>query len=241
MAAEIETPSVPSRLYRYRPLDSDINSDIVKQEIDALQRNYIWCGNFNALNDAMEGLVRPSSLLSDDEELYEKYDDKLFQSMGKLGVASFSESHKNDTMWAHYANKFNGICISYKFRTLMKCLSKGSSFVRMNYSDQAPLLMAKTTDFTKAAKTTLSTKNPRWLSEREWRLFSNKQGRVTYRYPAAISSVYIGVKVDSSVALHIRRVIDELDADIKAYRMKIDGYNIQFRLARPEFIRRKTF
>jgi hypothetical protein len=56
--AEIRTLIEPSHLYRYRSLeDQKLN-----QEISAIQERYLWCSNFEAMNDPMEGTYEATAI-----------------------------------------------------------------------------------------------------------------------------------------------------------------------------------
>lgn len=55
-------------------------------------------------------------LLFEFPELYIKHIKKLL--FNNFCVASFSETYKNEPMWAHYANNENGICLKFKIQDI---------------------------------------------------------------------------------------------------------------------------
>lgn len=74
MPAEIEKPVLPRRLYRYRSFTPRVSDDLkesvlVKREIDSIREPYLWCANFEHMNDPMEGVFRPSTRLNASPEL----------------------------------------------------------------------------------------------------------------------------------------------------------------------------
>lgn len=89
-----------------------------------------------------------------------------------IGMCSFSEVHDHELMWAHYADQFRGICISYSLSKLLKGLPREVTFVRMFYNETEPTIHRTTDDPGQLAKMVLSYKNYRWLYEREWRMFA---------------------------------------------------------------------
>ncbi|WP_363793034.1 DUF2971 domain-containing protein [Mesorhizobium sp.] len=130
-------------------------------------------------------------------------------------------------MWAHYAGQFNGICVAYDFKKLLGSLENGS-FVRMNYSEQAPILGTPVFRLDKMARVALSTKNHRWMTEREWRLFAPSRGKVAYTDASAACAIYIGSRVSTRVRNQILELLKPSRPTIPIYKMSIDGYQIKF-------------
>lgn len=172
--ASVKTYSTPSRLYRYRPL----TPSIIEREIKAVVDGYIWCPEFSAMNDPMEGVHRLSlkSILNGDKaEL-----SKVQREKAKLGIASLSEVHDHEPMWAHYASQFKGMCVSYRTSRLLKALPDEYDLVRMAYNEKPPILLADRSTPIDKAKLSLATKTVRWASEREWRLIVPTHGPAFY-------------------------------------------------------------
>lgn len=82
----------------YRPIDS--------YTIDAIKENYIWFSHPDDFNDPLE-----SSYYESDEN-----DKEMKTILKDVRIRSFSQSnnHLNQLLWAHYADKFNGIIIEYE-------------------------------------------------------------------------------------------------------------------------------
>ncbi|MER8689902.1 DUF2971 domain-containing protein [Mesorhizobium sp. M1136] len=225
--AEIEIYSTPRRLYRYRSLMKADGKSSVERELDAIINSYILCPTFSEMNDPMEGLLSPSKIFKNDLEIFEVKSKQISTAMSKLGIASFSETYNHEPMWSHYAGQFNGICVAYDFKKLLSSLQTGA-FVRMNYSEQAPILDTSSFRPDQMARVALSTKNHRWMTEREWRLFAPSRGPVTYREASAASAIYIGSRVSSRIRSQIFEILKPSRPTIPIFKMSIDGYQIKF-------------
>jgi len=219
--AQIVTYARPSRLFRYRR----INEETLERELEAIEKGYVFCAGHTTLNDPMEGGHRLSALLSNGRSR-EAVKEKVKQAITSMGIASFSEIKNHETMWAHYANNFKGICISYRTASLISGLAGDIDIVKMNYSEDPPVLLRNSETPEKRAKLALSYKTLRWSQEREWRVFALNQGPQRYKNISAVSSVYIGARVDRREKESIVRRMSE--ARIPVYEMRIDSYQLGF-------------
>lgn len=222
--ASIETYTQPISLYRYRSLNTSVQ---LKNEIDAILNNYVWCSAFDNLNDPMEGSYFPSSVLKKSARFID-IKANLYDQKSAMGICSFSETHDNDLMWAHYADQFGGICIRYKVTSLLKFLPDKVDLVRLFYNEKVPTLRLQSKTNDQITKKVLSSKNYKWLHEREWRLLSSTKGKLLMEGTEnAIACVYLGKRIaDKTKDL----LLDTLKKTKIPYKtMSIDGYNIQFR------------
>lgn len=184
--AKIESYIEPATLYRYRSLEE------IDHEIDAISRATLYCAPYSTLNDPMEGFYTTNRLQRESDK-YARIRSLIANSKNDLGICSFSEVHNNEIMWAHYADEFRGICIAYRFKSLLSYLDKRTEFVRLSYLEKAPTLLAnKTIEF--SARRFLSCKSYKWLYEREWRMFA-PQGIVTYTTVKCVRRVYLGSRI----------------------------------------------
>jgi hypothetical protein len=207
----------PSSLYRYRSLEE------FAREVSAIESATFWCSAYKKLNDPMEGVYRASKQLRESEKYLETK--KLIAGKkANLGICSFSESHRNEIMWAHYADEYKGICIEYRFSSLLTNLSDDISFVRIHYSESAPTVIMKLTP-EQMAQNLLSYKNYRWLYEREWRMFGPR-GLVNYSLVTCVRRVYLGSRVNLSFQQEIKRRLAPLKIEVK--KMSLDKYSMEF-------------
>ncbi len=140
-------------------------------------------------------------------------------------MASFSEVHDHELMWAHYADQYKGICIAYSFAKLLDDLNDDVSFVRMYYNEMVPLVRHSRQEPNDVAKMVLSYKNYRWLYEREWRMFSSR-GKANYTDKSCVTRVYLGSRISSDKRSKIIKAMNSLN--IETHDMKIEKYSITF-------------
>ncbi len=208
----------PVSLYRYRSLKN------FERELGAIEDAYIHAASFRDLNDPMEGGFTSGKRFRQLPE-YHRIRDEILDRKRGLRLSSFSEVPNNELMWAHYANQFRGICISYSFSTLMRNFSPPICFVRMFYNDYQPTIHTADRVPEDLAKMVLSYKNYKWLYEREWRMFSRME-RNEYTNVNCVRSVRVGARVGSEQKAEITRRLTALG--IKVRYMTIKKYRIRF-------------
>lgn len=219
--AIIKNYSKPARLYRYRSIEN------LDRELKCIEQANFWCGRHKDLNDPMEGGHRLSALLNEiTKNSKEGSLGNAKREIDQVGIASFSEIKNHETMWAHYAGSFNGLCISYRTGYLLSGLDDSIELIKMNYSEEAPMLIHNHASAHDRARLALSHKSLRWAPEREWRVVSPKSGLVSYKKRSCVTAVYIGSRVEKKLASEIRTRMRE--ADIPTYTMKLDSYTIKF-------------
>jgi hypothetical protein len=217
MAARIESYITPTTLYRYRELKK------FDRELSAIKKATLYCGPYKDLNDPMEGFYSSSPRLRESDS-YSRIRQVIADEKSKLGICSFSEVHNNELMWAHYADEYRGICIAYSFNSLRHNLGDDVEFVRMSYSDKAPTLHSKETS-EYLAKRALSSKNYKWLYEREWRMFAST-GVISYHRDRCVSCVYLGSRIDPEHSRLIRHEMKSLGIQTKS--MSLERYSMSF-------------
>lgn len=122
-------------LYRYRPINPD--------EIDSLEKGYLWFSSADNLNDPFEGSIKLKKVEQDttmeiclnfnisvnggapkvEKKVFEipnlirqsnDYYKRVFQSMlAQTKVCCFSKSKTDKLMWSHYADKHKGMVLEY--------------------------------------------------------------------------------------------------------------------------------
>lgn len=222
MVAQIKTFE-PIYLYRYRPFRQGA---VFEREISAIRDNFLWCSNFLSLNDPMEGSYRGCPNLRNHSR-YQFVRDRIFDQKSALGICSFSETHDNGPMWAHYSDQFGGICIAYNFQVLRESIPDQCSFVRLSYEEDPYLLtQARASESEEIAQKILSSKSHRWLYEREWRLFCTAPGQLNLER-RCISRVYLGNRMDEQRKEDLLKLLE--DKHIEAHAMELDGYKLSFK------------
>jgi hypothetical protein len=216
--ATLEQYVLPHYLYRYRSLKR------LDQELDAIERNYLYGAAYRDLNDPMEGEFRSSRRLRNSGQ-YETVLKTIRDNKEAIGLCSFSEVHDNEVMWTHYANGFRGICIQYNLRRLLDSTGASIAFVRMYYNDVVPMLSNVHRDLGSAARMVLSCKTYRWLYEREWRMFG-ELGANRYRSERAVTKVFLGARMSEPRKRRIRRMAQSRGIDVED--MSIHAYTVDF-------------
>lgn len=175
------------------------------------------------MNDPMEGFYTSSKRLRESAN-YKSIRSLIADNKAMLGICSFSEIHNNELMWAHYADQFRGICVAYRFSSLLSNLGRGVEFIRLTYRENAPTVPSnKKPEY--LAKRVLSCKNYRWLYEREWRMFA-VQGLVTYKRVKCVQCVYLGSRIDPDDSNRITVAMKALG--IETRKMSLDKYSMGF-------------
>lgn len=207
----------PATLYRYRSLDS------FDREISAIKSASLFFSPYSKLNDPMEGRFSPLERLKGGGK-YESLMKKMGSVIEDLGICSFSETHDNEIMWAHYAQEFAGVCVAYRFSKLLSGLDGDVEFIRLSYQDKAPTIpQSKTPGY--LAKRVLSCKSYRWLYEREWRAFGPR-GSGGYGNVTCVQTVYLGSRISPT---HRKRIVAELKPlGIRCRAMSLEKYSMTF-------------
>lgn len=218
--AEVQKPIVPNRLYRYRSLTRSANA--VQEEISSIRDRFLYCAEFQTMNDPMEGFYRPSKLLKGKED-YKSIVRQITDRKSRVGIACFTETFEDVLMWTHYGGNYTGMCVSYTTQGLIDGLPNNVKLVRLAYVDEPPLIYpshVKNAD--NAAMRILSQKKYNWAYEREWRVLG-PVGPISLRGVQAVRSIYFGSRVDLKQR---RQILLKLEGiGIKAYMMEVEGYH----------------
>ena len=229
MAAEIESYVTPAYLYRYRPLMPELKTggkvrrNRLLEELDAIDRHYLFCSTYKAMNDPMEGMYKSTRRARSDPEWGDMVQDIKDEKLS-LGIASFSETWDHELMWAHYANGFRGICVGYNVSKLVHTLPDGCALTRVSYGDRPHTLnVMRATNREMRARAVLSQKSVKWVYEREWRLFVATAGK-TCHGPEAVAHVYLGCRIPRSNRETVTARLQT--AGIEVRRTRLHGYSV---------------
>ncbi len=129
----------------------------------ALQKRRLKVARIGQLNDPFEFLAPTQK---------ERYQREALRSLkktldGTKGILCFSESRKNPVMWAHYADKHQGVCFGFDVAAND---SRGETLGRVTYVDNRQSWPDGPLGFT-FAQSLLLTKFSHWRYEQEWRAF----------------------------------------------------------------------
>ncbi|MCA1492735.1 DUF2971 domain-containing protein [Ensifer sp. NBAIM29] len=230
--AKIDLPVLPPRLYRYRNVST---MELAEQELGPVLEHYLWCSNYRALNDPMEGFYGTSPWLAKQSN-FERLANEIVVRKSLVGICCFSDTYENELMWAHYTANYSGICIAYSTSELRSGLDDRVHIVRVAYDGQPPRIGRDYSNCPeRAARAILSHKKAPWLYEREWRLMANSDalttssgnsapppGRLPIARTGSVKAVYLGSRIKDEVK---DKLVTELSKrKIAIHAMKVSGY-----------------
>lgn len=223
--AEIEIYAKPSNLFRYRPL-----GEKTEREVKALLEGYIYCPAFSDMNDPMEGSYRLSRRFLESPKSPTRQA-RVKAAFDNAGIASLSEVHDHEPMWAHYADQFRGMCLQYSLNRLLRGLGNDIAITRMMYSEKEPVLLNEASNAIDRARLALSSKTVRWSNEREWRIFRKEKGEARYGDLNALTKIFLGSRISHRDETEVRRAARTLN--IPVAKMTVDAYSLQFKTIQP--------
>jgi len=142
----------------------------------------------------------------------------------------FSEQFNNVLMWSHYAEKHEGMVISYN----PSILFWGEDyFKKVEYSDKRVSISLTDSDSNAFVSKLITTKGKCWEYEKEWRLIKyNAQNINTIRVnPQVIDCIYLGLRVSEEKCQEVKGIRDSQypNAIIKRASMDKDSFNLVFK------------
>jgi hypothetical protein len=184
--------SNPTTLYRYRRLKDSLAYTL--REI----AGELWCAYAETINDPFDGLRHAPSevrVVPSPHEGDTPRTNRTLEITKHWAIACFTESWESPTMWAHYSDNYNGICVGYSFDKLSEYVSeqnrhlaRSREFIAQHGGINLDAQIERTfhllkvdyvakfpNDFSNPLQA-VRTKTADWSYEREWRLVT--QGRL---------------------------------------------------------------
>jgi len=127
-------------------------------------------------------------------------------------------------MWAHYADGFRGICVSYSLDKLLHGLPDSCALSRVVYADRPFHLHTAALQQEARERAILSTKSLKWSYEREWRLFADETGPIHFN-TGAVSSVYLGARMEDEDRRLIRQRLESIG--VASRETFIEGFSVK--------------
>ena len=158
----------------------------------------------------------------------EKYPDGdvpgLTKFVDNIGIVCFSEIRDSILMWAHYADKHEGVCIGFYPEIMFKFFQeffqgKGiqCELGRVCYSDNFPCWEPGET-----RNNPLFSKAFDWKYEKEWRFIATDCAEIFLRFPQRIfSSVIFGANILEEKKNRIIKIIHAEGYDIEWWKAKM--------------------
>lgn len=227
-------------LFKYKSITT---IEQLKWFIDSIKNNYIYFPDYKQLNDPLEssgyvieltGYSGKNMMLALDVE-----DNIVAQKRQEYRILSLTDNCFSPSMWAHYTNGYNGVCIGYW---------KDESFLsarKITYINKS--IMANSTgelgciDYSKLDDEVYESffyKHSDWTYENEWRIIA-KQKQQYYEYTSdALACIIIGDKLDRKI---MNAILNSISVPIYvsktgyrsfgvnllpySYRIEMDGAN----------------
>jgi len=155
----------------------------------------------------------------------------------EVSVLSLSEDYKNTTMWSHYADNHQGICIEFAPELLNEDLNIEDFCFKVNYLPSNEIsfnvyeLFAKCSNnqnyeqFTALMRELTLTKSDDWKYEDEWRLINANKGTIRYDQ-RAIKGIYFGLKCGIEEKRAIRNILGNKPVSFFQMVKTLDGLSI---------------
>lgn len=249
-------------IYKFAPINEFTFRNLILSQL--------WFGPPNSMNDQLEGLIKvqntnfkPSQKAIDNfittNSLENYYWDPRWQikeqgflnfymsfwfryELNRYGISCFSLNPKEPLMWAHYANKHNGLCLVYDKEELLNSLKDfDSSFdsAKVNYRSRPTLTLYERNSHIEFTSNTpvIASKNPNWKYEKEFRIFFKPQqdklfqGQAILIDHSALKEVIYGYQVsqeDENVVSQILRNDPHYNVDESIAKIDFESGNIFF-------------
>jgi hypothetical protein len=221
----------PKSLYRFRPLDDNL----LKRELEALEKSYVYSPPFAAMNDPMEAFYEtggPGDFVVDLmlqgprrlADIYKMLDDLL----AKFALISFTGTHMDLPMWAYYGSNFAGMCLEFDSEILRISDLQNEALLPVTYAETAlpPIGFEHLGDnIDKTLAERITRKRIEWAHEKEWRFITGAVGPKHYR-DDALRRVYLGPRVSPDHARQVCAVLANRPVEILQGRIK--GYELRF-------------
>lgn len=131
------------------------------------------------------------------------------------GICSFATTALDPRQWAYYAASYTGYCVEYETSVLLDGRPDNDLLLEVHYLDVPPVvdllegLGALVMEDQKAARrrvaqTVIGTKASGWQHEGEWRLVTERPGRIGHD-PKAVTGVYVGYRIGARLRSSLYR------------------------------------
>jgi hypothetical protein len=129
----------------------------------------------------------------------------------RIGVLCLTESNKDVTMWAHYADNHKGLCLGFR-------ISREASPENVTYVPEAPIVnFSELLDdkFEDNEYKWIFSKHHDWRNEKEWRVVVPEGNRL-WPIPGKIQTVTFGLRMDEGKKQVVRQILEN-DTDVQYF------------------------
>jgi hypothetical protein len=207
------------------PFDCQISLQKGEISVDEYMKHYVLALHGEAIKDSKpykvmfpEDAIINHTFTDSFHDLLVNFGNHVENVVKEVAVLSLSENFNNTTMWSHYAENHQGICIEYAPEMMNKNQDLKDFCFNVEYLPSKEIsfnvyeLYAKCSNnrnheqFSKLMRDLALTKSDDWKYEKEWRLISTKRGIIRYD-DRAIKGIYFGLKCGVEEKLTIRNIL----------------------------------
>lgn len=129
----------------------------------------------------------------------------LQDTVDKAGIACFSTVRDDILMWAHYADKHQGLCLEFDGSCNCKFFGVAQP---VEYEDYTPILLHE--DKEHQMRRVILTKSKHWSYEKEYRIFRPEKAEEYIDYPVAfLTGIIFGCRTPDNVRASVKQWIQE--------------------------------
>lgn len=235
-------------LYRYRPINPN--------EIEALEKGYLWHSPASNLNDPFEGSIKLKEVEQDTTMKlslqttvsvnggYPKVDERIFEMensikqfndwykrhfqwmLPRTKVCCFSKSKTNELMWSHYANDHRGMVLEYDISFDLNLFQYAIPVIYHEKLQEINFMDQKD----KSIVSVLKNKSDRWSYEQEVRIINDNPAGAPNRVsinPESLRSVIFGYRTSKADKERIKTALKKFPhIKYKQCRLSEDDYEL---------------
>jgi hypothetical protein len=185
--------NLPTKLYKYRPLATDLQAAMVKHVIVDSKFYFAPPGAFC---DPFEFQVQHEGRRS------RVYEGGWGDNAPSVGLLSLSEKRDDILMWSFYADWHRGICMGFRVDPACPFFSRIREVL---YRDDMPGSGERRASQTKFLARYLA-KSRAWQHEREWRIIEEGAGGELRSYPTrSLCEIVLGCRIAKDREAQVRR------------------------------------
>lgn len=224
--------TIPNVLYTYKAINTNIYHQILN--------GYLWPCPPTEFNDTFDcalnykiipliiDFIRKEAAKSGARKITEVNEQEIIQDViSKQHIVSFTNKCDNPTMWSHYANKYEGICIGWKVKNIKQKIHKvkyendlyGMLSRHEEDTISIPSQSKKCTIFESIARLKLDT----WKYESKFRYIAVASEKFNHEVPCPIESITFGLKTrenEKDIIRYLATTGENANSKIKLYQLK---------------------
>ena len=198
-----------NKIYKFLPINAFTR--------DVLLTEKFHFGDWEKMNDPLEGFFQYSKNILTDSNIKDLYNEKNL-----YGICCFSENYKNILMWSHYADNHKGICIEVHVDKIL-CDQEDIDIIKIDYIKSIATIANPDVN----VKSLLSKKLTPWKYEKEIRLFSN--GKNVQKKIGKITKIILGPSISDKNKELISTYIGDRNLKIVQAKINLNTSSINIR------------